>query len=482
MSKKLIALVIAALMILTAIPSLAEADAPTLKVYMFNGEMTDSALVQEAISKVVFEKIGCKIEFVWAGSDGYFSGLAMALASDEQMDVVFDHAGSGWYDRAKMGAYADMTELLELTPTLKASLPEYIWDAAKCYGKIVMVPTYKDLAMEDGVFVDAADLADSGIDVESIQSWGDLEPLCEYLVEKGSSIIVYAAGASSQGTGFTNMDRLTNFYDIYGEKYVSRKDDPATIINYYMTDEYEANVRLLYDWAQKGYIPADAATRDDSSYNVSGTGANYGIRMCQYMPLSEISLSEGYGAEVAYVPITEAVVSTDTLAAVGFFIPEKSQYKEYAMKFIELISCDHEVADIMNYGVEGVHFNYDETGDVVRVDNYTSLYSPAQFALGDIRGRSALPTEPDNKVEEYEKWNSKAVESPYIGLRLEMDEVEAYEANVNAVLDEYKVLFDVGALNPDEYLPAFREALIAAGDEKIIECIQQQYEDWADNK
>ena len=148
MTRKIVAFALAVLMIVTACGiSLAE-DVPTIRVYMFNGEMPDSKLVQEAVSKVVYDKIGCNVELVWAGANGYFGGLSLALASNEQMDVVFDHSGSGWYDRSKDGAYADLTELLELTPTLKNSLADYIWAASTVNGKITLVSTYKDMSIE----------------------------------------------------------------------------------------------------------------------------------------------------------------------------------------------------------------------------------------------------------------------------------------------------------------------------------------------
>ena len=481
MTRKIVAFALAALMIVTACGiSLAE-DVPTIRVYMFNGEMPDSKLVQEAVSKVVYDKIGCNVELVWAGANGYFGGLSLALASNEQMDVVFDHSGSGWYDRSKDGAYADLTELLELTPTLKNSLADYIWAASTVNGKITLVSTYKDMSIEYGYFVDQADVDASGLDVASVEKVEDLEPLAAYLKNKGDDAYVFRA-VQGAGTGITNTSMLVDFYEVYNGGFVSSKDDPATILNYYLTDEYEATVRMIYDWAQLGYIPADAATRDSSSYNVTGTGTNYGMSFCQYCPLSEYSLSEAYGATVGYIPVSQAVVTTDSLTGVGYCIPEKSEYKEYAIKYIELLSCDHEVADILNYGVEGVHFNYDENGDVVRVANYTSLYNPSQFAMGDIRGRSPLASEPDNKVEEYEAWNAKAIESPYIGFRIDNSAFESYQANIDAVISQYKLLFDVGALNPDEYLDEFRTELKNAGVETVIAELQNQYNDWAANK
>lgn len=477
MTKRFLAALVAALMLLCALPALAAEEAPTITVYLYDPEKPDSGKVEEALSQKVYEKIGCYIDVVWRGADTYFQSMALALASNEPMDVVFDHSGSGWYDRAKQGAYMDLTELLELTPTLKASLPDYVWTASTVDGKINLVSTYKDMCIEYGVFTDHASLVASGLDVSSVDEPADLEPLLAYLAGEEGSFVWHATGNSSSGIDF--MARQCNYWDVDGSGYVvASLDDPSTFINWYMTDEYEAAVRLCYDFVQKGYIPEDAPTRDSSSYNTNGKGVGYGVSFTQYCPLSEISLSEAYGAQLDYIPITPAVVTNDSLTGVGYCIPTKSEYPEYAIKFIELISCDTEVADILCYGVEGVHWNFDENGRVVRIDGYTDLYNPALFAAGDIRARSLLASEPADKIEQYESWNAKAIESPYLGFRIDKSEIEAYQASVNSVVSEYASLLGVGALNPDEYLPLFRQALTDAGIDTVIENIQAQYNAW----
>ena len=50
------------------------------------------------------------------------------------------------------------------------------------------------------------------------------------------------------------------------------------------------------------------------------------------------------------------------------------------------------------------------------------------------------------------------------------------------MISQYKLLFDVGALNPDEYLDEFRTELKNAGVETVIAELQNQYNDWAANK
>lgn len=475
--RKLIACLLAAVLLAGVLPCMGLAEeAPTLKVYLYDAEKTDSAMVEEALSKLVYEKIGCNVDIVWRGANGYFQSMALALASNEQMDVVFEHSGSGWYDRAKQGAYMDLTALLELTPTLKNSLSDYVWTAALVDGKIALVPTYKDLCIELGVFADHADVVASGLDTANVHKTADLEPLLTYLVNKEGS---YVWHATKEGSGIDRIERLVSFYDVYNNYIVARNDEPQTLLNYYMTDEYEAAVKLAYEFAQKGYIPVDAPTRDGSSYNTNGTGKNYGVSYSQYCPLAEISLSEAYGAQLDYIPVTQAVVTTDSLTGVGFCIPEKSKYPEYAIKFIELLSCDVDVANMLCYGIEGVHYNFDENGRVVRAENYTDLYNPALFAMGDIRARSLLAADPADKKEQYEAWNAKAVESPYLGFRVDKSEIEAYEASMEAVTTEYAGLLSLGALDPEQYLPVFRQALIDAGAEIVTADIQAQYDAWA---
>ena len=117
--KKILSLVLALAMVLSmGLIGAAQADNAdvTLRIFLLEAPSPDTQMVSDELTKYVFDKLGFNIELV--RTDSYGSQLPLLLASDEQMDACFDAGWMDYYNRVRTGAYAELTELLKLTPKL----------------------------------------------------------------------------------------------------------------------------------------------------------------------------------------------------------------------------------------------------------------------------------------------------------------------------------------------------------------------------
>ena len=476
--KKLLSLVLALAMVLSmGLIGTAQADdAITLRIFLLDKPTPDDQMVSEELSKYVYEKLGVNIELV--KTDGYTSQLPLLLASDEQMDACFDAGWLDYYNRVRSGAYAELSELLELTPTLVETIPDVFWEGAKVDGGIYAVTTYKETATAWGIYGEKEYMDEIGFDYTSVKTLADAEPLLEALKASGDRC-GFMITNSGDPTQLVKMDMYQNFDLVAGDSsYMSvvRRSEPDKVVNYYASEEYKNFVTLMHDWYNKGYIAEDVLTR--SSYSEYTSVYKMGIGWSEFAPLYDSAQSTRYGKEIASMPLTPAL--SETAAATGsmFCIPAKSQYKEQAIKFLELWNTDAYVKNTICYGLEGVHYNVEEDGRITRVEDANSKFSGQNWTTGNSMISYVLSTEPIDKWEQYKEYGDAAMSAVTLGFAPDTTNVMDQIASCKATVVEYGNLLSIGTLDPDEYLPIFLDALNASGAEQIIAEFQTAYDAW----
>jgi len=89
-----------------------------------------------------------------------------------------------------------------------------------------------------------------------------------------------------------------------------------------------------------------------------------------------------------------------------------------------------------------------------------------------------LETEPEDKWEFFNKFNSEAVESPLSGFWPDFTPIEAELAVISNLIEEYEAYLWNGVLDPEVYLPEYIRKIEEAGAEKVIAELQRQVDDW----
>lgn len=115
-----------------------------------------------------------------------------------------------------------------------------------------------------------------------------------------------------------------------------------------------------------------------------------------------------------------------------------------------------------------------------------SPYGQYRFAMGNTFNGYEIYMQDKNPIYDNEfikSVNEKAEDSKLRGFTLDTDPIKMELAQVTAVIGEYKKSLNSGAAaDPMGLYEEFQQKLIAAGDDKIVEEIQRQIDEWRANK
>lgn len=447
-----------------------------IRVFFQDKQTPDVALVAEEVSKITREKLGFDVEFVMYGPGEYAQKLPMMLASNEKMDIGFDSMAYGYEDRARKGAYWDLTEILpEKAPDLYDIYSDKNFlKGAQINGKLYALPTLKETGEQWTAFVLTEILEENNLhfDSDKIYSLKDLEPVLEVLKNKYPE----RHGFTISKSGEHNPMFYLNEFDTIDKTYMISKEDGKTISNLFMTDEFEEYSRLMRDWYNKGYIANDVATNDapmvDKDIN------RMGVVYVSYSPGYEIAYKDAYdGKDVTVIKITPVVMSNASCCGSMFGIFEKSEHKEEALKFLELWNTDPQIKNLITYGIEGRHYTL-ENGKVKKAADASNMYLNQNWASGNCFISALQVQESDDKWELYEKFNKEAIASSAIGFHPDLTSINDKMLAVQGAAKQYGGLLSCGAVDPDEFIPKMRAAMTEAGVEAVVAEIQKQYDEW----
>ena len=453
----------------------------TLRIFFGDISAPDDGLVADAVSEITQKLINTKVEFVMFGQGEFAEKIPLLLASDEKMDIGFD---AGWIDyvgRSRAGAYLDLTELLKTTPDLYKAIDPLLWQGVTIDGGIYGVPTYKELAEQWALYAETDFLKENNIDPKSITKLADAEVILEALKKDPNRAgFMITAVLSASSPSFVALDMM-DYYDVILDSYVVSKEEGKTVVDYWMTEEYESFVRLMRDWYNKGYIASDVATREGYDEYTDNDIHNYGLGLVSYSPLNEVASSKSYGKDLTPIPITPITTTNGSTRGSINCIYAKSEHPDRAIQFLELWNTKPEIKNLITFGIEGKHYNLVD-GKVEPVPDVDKLYLNQNWRTGNMFISYLMVGEPDDKYDKYLEFNDQAVASVVLGFTPDTKSIDDKIAACRGAFKEYGNLLSVGAIDPDEYLPKLRDALKAAGSDDIVAELQKQLDEWNKSK
>lgn len=142
---------------------------------------------------------------------------------------------------------------------------------------------------------------------------------------------------------------------------VKSSDDYFTagsITSVFKNSTYKANFKLMKGFEEDGLIAEDPANCDLFAVGVvDGT---------------EGSVTAAYGEEYYVYPYQAPMISQEDLFAGAFAVSSYTENLDRAMEIITALNTVTELRDILQYGAPGVHFEYNENSEVVRLnEDYT---------------------------------------------------------------------------------------------------------------
>ena len=493
--KKFLALILAAVMLLTLVPAMA--DNPVEITMLFCGcNVTDDAAVLEKLNAYLGDRIGVALKPVW-GTWGNFNSLALNAVNtgSDEYDIMFT---SSWNDNeyapyAKKGAYVRLDDpednLLEkYGAELKAALPGLLFEGAATEGPdgekgIYAVPGFKDFATMNAWDVNVTLLEKYGYTLDDVKNagfygWGDIFAKVKEGEEKDGKVfypfIFEGAVVERFVTGTPIVTGDANGLLSY---YMNTEDVSVpgaygnVFLNKFATPEFEKFAKQMREYYLAGYIdPAIAIgeTATDAWRNAQNA-ANYLISSEVTSYGYEFTTSEQRGVQVAYLLTTDApFIDNTSVQGAMMAISANSAHPDECMKFLALLNTDPYVMTLLNYGVEGIHYNLNDAGEVEFTEARAS-YSPWRNGVGNV---TLLPPEKGQGADfqqRYAEFYAASKKLPTYGFTFDAKPVETEIAAVSNVKEAYALSLFTGAVDVDEKLPELLSKLDDAGMQKIVD-------------
>lgn len=442
----------------------------------------------------------------------YTGKMSPVIAANSKFDLCFTSPDFNSYiNNVAMEAFYPLNEMLpEYAPKTYAKFDDKLWEQTKIGGKIYAVlnnqilPRTASVGVHDNVRFNEYCQEKYNTDIDNVYQFVTdpldfIEDYLNWLTSKKygqgkdrSGIIGFVDPSSVMQTWY-GLDDLGTGMQVPGVVRIDQEGKP-TVINQFETDELEDIIETVIRWRNAGIIPNDASSRgnnlDQLDVNCSTTWKPNDIRY----------VADAVNEEGEIVRIGNPNYFCSFVLGTMNAISRTSKNPGRVLKFIELMHNDIEIHNLLQYGEEGVDYtfvdeNYVEestTSTSRRIELITgSGYSNKAmgWALGDEFLSYIQPTQSEDQHKQEELINNSAFMSNVIGFLFDPTpvsmEIIACQAVYNTYFDNATGAglgrADYGSGNREENLAKFsdfKNAMVKAGANKIIEEKQRQLDEW----
>ena len=462
----------------------------TLKWYLHGSNVTDDSAVLAKANEYLKEKLNVTLEPIWGTWGDFDSNSVLAINGGDDVDIYFTCSWSAdeYNAFARNGAWVrldnpDNNLIEQYAPDLWKALPKVLTQGATINGAdgygVYAVPGYKDIATQNCWDINVPLLEKYGYTLDDIKNTdyygfgeilkkvkeGEGKDFYPLLVE--GAVLERMVDNSIIVTGDAGTNNLLSYYinpadtaaeGPYGNKILSKFETP----------EYKKFTEKTREYFQAGYIdPAmgNSTLANDTRSAKQLTG-DYLIGTQSYALGYEVQASKERGFEVAMLPCTPAYVDTTSSQGAMMAISTSSKNPERAMMFLNLLNTDPYLFTLLDYGVEGVHYNL-ENGEAVFTDKRDD-YIPWTNGMGNV---TLLPPQQGQGADFWDKFKNyygSAKEIPILGYSFDPTNVSNEMGALANIAGEYALALNTGIVDPAEKLPEFIQKLKDNGIDKVV--------------
>ena len=327
--------------------------------------------------------------------------------------------------------------------------------------------------------------------MDSVNSVEDLTDIFAIVHEAYPEMYCLVGGNAGFG-GWTGMTYAISGVDSMGDHPLM----PAgvllpgsnTVVNLFETEEYARQMALVRSWYEKGYIMKDLATTTFTNIEIlSGGNAFCNITGQGGAPESVAKNATAQtGVPIDTKIIGNSIISTGNPTNQSWCVASTSEHPEATLKFINLTYRNADIANLLQWGIEGRDYVVNSDGTVQPPEGFDSSsvpYPGGYINMGNAYTGLEYPAAGTSK--ESVEWgvaqNATADRSVSFGFVFDNSKVVNQYAAVNNVIMQYYSALDCGSVDPETEIPKFIQALKEAGIDDIIAEKQAQYDAWRAN-
>lgn len=458
----------------------------TLTWYQIGDNQKDDKMVIDKANQYLEKKIGVKLNVIKIGFGDYNQKMQVVINTGDDWDMCFTCSWANDYlQNAEKGAFLPLDKMLKTTgKEMYDKIDPKFWKAAKVEGKTYAVPSEKEIGSEP-MWVFTKEYVDKyHIPYKNIHTLEDLEPWLKLIHEKEPNVVPLYL--TKEYSAPTYMDKIVDPVGIeYG-------DNTMTVKNVFDTKKMRSTLDTMRKYYLDGYINKDAATASDDKsvkrFVTKGDG----------QPYAELIWGKDLGYPVVATPIMDTEVTNASARGAMTAINKNSKHPEKAMEFLNLVNTDMYLRNLLNYGIEGVHYKKVPVSqkeldaakgksyiykDKVKLDPVKSKdYSVPYWVQGGLFNTYVMDNEPVDKWNTFKEFNAASKDAPSFGFDFDTSKVSTQIAGFQNVLDQYGKSLYTGSVDPKKYIPELDKKLQATGLNDVIKEMQKQINAWKKSK
>lgn len=483
MTKRLLSLLLSLTLLLSvsAIPAFAEEPDHIVVSYLTLGTTPpDLQLVQDAVNALTIPQINVDVELKAVSAYDAFALFPTWIATGgERIDLMMPLLQDirGYVDQSLLLPLDDL--IAENAPHLTAYIEEGqpIISGSIFDGEAYAITTIPNVFGQGGGYVVGQSFLDEigwdYSDPKHIYTMDDLTSLFAQIKEKHPEM--YPCGVVTTGKSNSEFAYACGAIDTLGgaPSYtgVLYGEDSTTIENMFELEAYQEYLRHLREWNLAGYIHPDAATMEGSVDSLKAAGVTAGY----FMVSAPVQCKEGD----VILRLSEPYQQSQP--AGGWVIPFRAEEPAAAIRFVDMVWSNPELANLIQWGIEGTHYVMldKETGYIGFPDGVTATNSGYYNTLGlwgDTRAIYSFSANSSQAANDAYTLESAQHRTQGIGCSFNMANVTNEVAALSAVIAQYVPTLESGSVDLDTYYPQFIEALKAAGIDTVIAEKQAQFD------
>ncbi|MCL6456382.1 MAG: ABC transporter substrate-binding protein [Gorillibacterium sp.] len=439
--------------------------------YTIGTPQKDVSRVMTEVNKYTLEKINTTVEMKMLDWGDYTQKMQVMVASGEPMDILFTCSWAFDYvQNARKGAFYELDGLLDkYGKEAKAAIDPAFFEGSKVDGHNYAIPANKELPAQEVWRFNKNLLDKYKIDIAGVKTLESLEPLLKKIKEADPGVVAFSTDK--------NYNPVLPYDYVITNSPMAVKLDTKDykVVNILETPEMLASIKTMRKYYQAGYLPAEVAnTTSVEDLNKSG---NWFLDRATTQPLADNLWSASLGYPIVSTPASDAVIYNWSVMGSMQAISANSEHPEAAMKFLNLLNSDPKLRNMIDFGIEDVHYKKISDNMVKNLDEAKNYDMPT-FTLGNILITHLLEGDPENKWEEFKKYNEAGVPAPLLGFNFNGSSVLNELAAVQNVREEVWSSLMTGTVDPEVYLPKAIERFKEAGLDKVIAEVQTQLDAW----
>lgn len=442
--------------------------------------------VEAAINEITLPAINCTVKFRELAISDHATQIGLLGTDGDRLDIIFVGYTTSMQTNVANGLLVPLNDYLEQYAPEMLAKAGSLMDACKIGDEIYCVPGnyYPAVAPMLTWDIETADKLNFKCPENPEWSYDYLDKLYEAVKDSGFDGYGVCAGdgvgVSLTGYNSEKFGAAMGADGIYGCLLDMTKD--TEIKNIFATPEYLKEVKKRREWVEKGYMMPDSLTNGTTmvaAMMARQVLAGIAPANATYVLNNKNLLGYEQGSEIC----GEAVYTGSSIPEYGLGVTVTSERPDKCVQLLNMIMTNADLANIMNYGVEGVHYVKvsDRIIDYPEGVDWSNCKWGAQIvSYGDsaqIYHRAPYTEEWYDTLAPYSA--EGATPSVAFGYVFDTSSVKTQVAAVSSVVGEYNPGLMCGMVEDvDARVAEFNKKLEDAGINEIIAENQRQFDAW----